>query len=123
MSLNIQVTGIPLARRILSKDKVKIGFAVKKALVKGSSFMQSEVQNSIAGRRAEPTSVDTGNFLRSIQFKISKMSASVFTNVTYAKNLEFGTSKIRPRKHFGNSKKRNQPKVVQIVNAEIKKVI
>ena len=43
--------------------------------------------------------VDTGRLLNSINFKTSKKSVTIGTNVTYAKYHEFGTRSL-PARHF-----------------------
>jgi phage gpG-like protein len=95
--------------------KIEIG-------IKKSGFhVQSEVQESIAGRRAEPKSVDTGRFLNSIKTTFpKKFEAQVETNVEYADILEYGTSTRQPRNHFKNTASREKNKVIQIIKQEIK---
>jgi len=94
----------------------------KKALFNAGFFIQNEVKASIAGQRSEPTSVDTGRFLNSVDVKQGKTDDEVivFTNIEYAKYLEYGTSKIQPRAHFGNTAKRVNKEVKKIVAQEIK---
>ena len=82
-------------------------------------FIQGEVKSSIAGQRAEPTSVDTGRFLNSVDVILGKDIGIVFTDVEYAKHLEYGTSKFHARSHFRNTKFRNQDKVKEIIKEEI----
>lgn len=78
-------------------------------------FMEGEVKSSIAGQRNEPASVDTGRFLNSVSSTIEinsgQVQAVVFTMIDYAKYLEYGTSRIPSRRHFGNSLDRNRSKL------------
>jgi len=89
-------------------------------LKKAGMHLQNEVKSSIAGRRAEPTSVDTGRFLNSVDMISSKTTATVYSPLEYSKYLEFGTSRITARKHFNNSKDRNKAKIISIIKDNIK---
>ena len=85
-------------------------------------YMVGEVKESIAGRKAEPTSVKTGNYLGKIYSFETINSSTIYTPVSYAKYLEYGTSRIKERRHFRNSLNRNKEKINSFVNSEIKKV-
>jgi HK97 gp10 family phage protein len=89
-------------------------------VLKAADYVKEEVKESIVGNRGEPKSVDTGNFANSINIKPnSDKELVVYTDVEYAKFLEYGTSKIEPRKHFNNTVFRVQNKVKDIVKVEI----
>ncbi len=122
MSVKIVVKGIRKTRRFLRKNNKNIKIKVSQAMVKAGAFMQGEVKESIAGRKAEPTSVDTGRFLNSIDFRASEDNAIIFTGIPYAKFLEFGTSRFTARRHFNNSKDRNKQKIRQIINSQLKTI-
>lgn len=107
---------------IEKKDKeIKLGS--NKGLNKASFHMQNEVKESIAGRRAEPTSVDTGRFLNSIEVQTTNDIGKIFTLIPYAKFLEFGTSKLHPRRHFTNSVFRNKQRIREIIKETINQSI
>ena len=122
MTVKMNIVGGKAVRLFLKKKKVEVNVREQIGLNKAAIFMQGEVKESIAGRRSEPTSVDTGTFLNSVQFKTGKDDAVIFSQTPYAKHLEFGTSRIPPRRHFNNSKSRNKEEVVRIINKEIKKI-
>ena len=93
----------------------------KMGLTKAAAFMQGEVKQSIAGHRAEPKSVDTGRFLNSVKTTFpAKFQAKIESNVSYAKFLEYGTSRMNARKHFRNTAKRNEVKVRNFIEKSIK---
>ncbi len=123
MAISVQVKGIKGAEKFL-KDSSKESFSkANKAIAKTGFFIEGEVKQSIAGRRAEPRSVDTGRFLNSVKNVQSKpLTAKIESNVEYAGVLEFGTSRRRPRRHFSNTAKRNEKKVKGFVQRELKKV-
>jgi len=122
VSIKISVFGVKETSAFLTKKKVKTNINIKNAMEKAGLFLDSEVKQSIAGHRAEPASVDTGNFLRSVTSKASDDNAIVYSDVPYAQYLEYGTSKINARRHFNNSKDRNKNKVKEIINSEVKKM-
>jgi hypothetical protein len=104
------------------------------ATLQGANLIQGEVQESIDGNRAEPRSVSTGTFGNSIVVdKVQDAEYKIYpSNETYpngttveevALMLEYGTSRISPRRHFGNTVDRNQLKVIEMVDLEIKKAI
>lgn len=91
----------------------------KQGVMRAATFVQDEVKASISGQRGEPTSVDTGRFLNSIDVQmIDTLTALVFTDIEYAKFLEYGTSKIEPRYHFGNTVLRIQGAIKEIFEKE-----
>jgi len=108
-------------------DNVKVKkidpMQIQKGLKNAALHLQNEVKQSIAGRKSEPTSVDTGRFLNSIDISVGKNDAVIFTNVHYAKYLEYGTSRIKARRHFNNSKDRNKDKIKNIMKNSIINVL
>lgn len=121
MSFKIEINGLKETSKYLNKKNKDFSNAVTKGLNNAAMYLQGEVKQSVAGRRAEPTSVDTGRFLNSINFQVGKDNAVVFTEIEYAKFLEFGTSRLTPRRHFRNSKDRSKRKITELLNIEIKK--
>lgn len=90
------------------------------AVVKAADYVKEEVKESIVGNRAEPKSVDTGNFANSIGVKpAGDNELAVYTDVEYAKYLEYGTSKMDARHHFENTVFRVGDKIKDIVKIEI----
>lgn len=122
MVVKITVRGIQQTKRFLKNKSKQTIILTSIGLGRAALFMQGEVKDSIAGRRAEPTSVDTGHFLNNVDFSVGKDQAVVFSQVEYAKILEFGGVNRRPRKHFNNSLARNKPNIRAIINKEIKKI-
>jgi len=120
MTIKMSVFGVKEARSFLKSKNIQTSKNIAIGINKAAFFLQGEVKSSIAGHRNEPTSVDTGRFLNSVDVSTSKDNASVFTKVPYAKHLEFGTSRIGARKHFANSKDRNKQKVKNIILKELK---
>lgn len=124
MKTEIKIIGADIVSRNLENVKQNIDKQLPVSVKDATLFMQNEVKASIAGQRNEETSVDTGRFLNSVDVgTLSKNEAKVFTDLEYAKFLEYGTSKLSPRKHFQNSVFRNKDKIKDEFNNSIKQII
>ncbi len=120
---SIDIKGIPEVKRFLKTKDKNIEKEIQRGIVKSAVFLQGEVKDSIAGRKNEPTSVDTGRFLNSVEFQIGNLDARVFSQVPYARKLEFGTNfKNSPRKHFRNSANRAKGKIKDIIANQVKNI-
>jgi HK97 gp10 family phage protein len=99
--------------------KEKIAESVRQATL----HVHNAVKESIARGTNAPVTVDTGRFLNSVDFEATgDNEAKVFTELEYAKFLEYGTSKMAARPHFGNTAKVEFNNVKEKMNAEIKKI-
>ncbi len=119
MSVKLSIKGIPQARAFLKLKKGIINNQTKKSMSKIGLHMQNEVKLSIGGHKAEPTSVDTGHFMGSVDFEAQPKGVTIFSMVPYAKFLEWGTSRLPARMHFNNSLNRNKQKVISILKGGI----
>lgn len=118
----IKIFGIVAAQTFLTNKAKQADKSISVGISKATLHVHGEVKESVAGRRPEPRSVDTSNFIINIFPEIRPMEGIVFTKVPYAKYLEHGTRRIRPRKHFSNTKAREKNKVIEIIRREIKKI-
>ncbi len=119
-----ELRGIAETINELTKKGKMVENEVELALVRAATFVKEEVKESIAGMRSEPQSVDTGNFLNSIQTDlIDKNTSSVNTDVEYAKFLEYGTVNITARQHFRNTEERTKDKVREEIDNAVKKAV
>lgn len=123
MTIKIIIQGADEVKKYLKDREKNIKQETSTGLSKAALFVQGEVKSSIAGQRAEPTSVDTGRFLNSVDINVGKDDAIIFTDISYSKFLEYGTSNIIPRSHFRNSAARNKQKAKELIESEIKKSI
>ena len=127
MSVSIKIEGIPRTSAFLSAKNKEVLSRAQESIKKVGFYIQDEVVESISGRRAENMSVDTGFFRGSILAIFpATLTANIGCNkypVEYANSLEYNPN-IRggPRRHFGNTKIRNEKKVKDFVEAEIKKI-
>lgn len=120
--VSIKVDSKDAVSKLNHKNKRLMNLLVPLGLKNAAFHVHGEVKESIAGRRAEPTSVDTGRFLNSVDIKPLKDGAMIFSPLSYAKFLEFGTSRFSARHHFGNTEKRTRQKVRSLINNEVKKL-
>jgi len=117
---SVKIFGIKATQARLLASSIMVKKTSEIGLKKAGMHLQNEVKSSIAGRRPEPTSVDTGRFLNSVDMISTKDSAIVFSDLEYSKYLEYGTSRITARKHFNNSKDRNKTQIISIIKDNIK---
>lgn len=118
--MGITIKGVTESLNFLEKMNKLKQEKLNDAVHQAGFFVESEVKESIAGRRAESRSVDTGHFLQSVATDNSKdYESNVYTDVDYGPFLEYGTTRIKERRHFRNSLERNRKKVVDFVNKKV----
>ena len=129
--VNIHVLGIAVVMDRLRRAGKEIESSVDLGVVKAGAFVEEEVKESIMGNRVELKSVDTGRLGNSIEFNKKGKAHGVVeprsekypngaTTTEVATILEYGTSRIVPRKHFKNTETRTKGKVKDIIANEIK---
>jgi len=89
------------------------------ALQESGMLLQEEIQASIEGQRAEPRSVDTGEFLASISINSFDGMVEVYSDVPQALFMEYGTTRIFERRHFRNSLSRTTPLIIDKVKEAV----
>ena len=134
--IQYDIRGISEVMNQLRIKGQKIVNNVDLTIVKMGTFVEGELRQSIAGKRAEPKSVDSGSLLNSI--RVEKVGTahvviepqrrnyggSSTTTQDVAKFMEFGTSRgISPRRHFRNTVARNMKKVRKEVQQAVKKAV
>jgi len=118
--ITIQIIGVEEVQQNLKDITIEKLQKADEAVKQAGFYIQGEVQASIAGQRAEPTSVDTGRFLNSVTTTFpAQYTAAVETNVEYAKFLEYGTTRIVPRMHFSNTVIREKAQVKEMIKEAI----
>ncbi len=110
------ITGVNKVIKGLTKEEKVKTQVFNKAIHDSGFFLEGEIKQSIAGHRVERRSVDTGQFLQSVHTDNTKFLISkIISNVRQAIFLEKGTSRIKARRHFGNSSNRNEKKIEEFV--------
>jgi len=121
MTVSINITGLKNAQRYLNNEKKDTDKAINEGLWRAADYMRGEVKLSIAGRKAEQRSVDTGLFMNTIDIEVSKFNAAIFSLLPYAKSLEYSTNIFKgPRRHFINSLNRNKQAITKIIGQAVK---
>ena len=120
--LKIEIKGIRRVQAFIIAKNVQANKLKDSGLKQAGELIRNEVKASIRGDRAEPRSVKTGEFLRSVEIVQSEDSVVVLSDVEHSKFLEFGTSRIQARRHFANTQHRNKKKIEDIINLNIKKI-
>ena len=117
-TVTVEIKGIAEAiRKIMEKGQQIIKGKDSKTF-QAANMIQQEIQESITGNRVETKSVATGNFANSIEVeKLKENEYLVYTDVEYAKFLEYGTSKMLPRSHFRNTVNRNRRRALDIIKS------
>lgn len=139
MAVKLEIKGLKELKNNLKRLDGDVNMGIQQGMKRVSLFMEREVKLSIAGQRAEGgfhiiprkvsanrtrgpivnDSVDTGHFLNSVVGVSDNNSAIITSNLEYAQALEFGTSSTLPRRHFGNSLKRNHKEIVLFLGQDI----
>ena len=129
--ISVQMTGVGAAIKKLREDGIEVEHASDLGVIKAGAFVEEEVKESIMGNRAEPKSVDTGLLINSIDFERTGIAEGIVepesqtypgtstTTKDTATFMEFGTSRIAPRRHFTNTKQRTQSEVQEIIRKEV----
>tara|TARA_Y100000034_G_C6565810_1_gene245014 strand:- start:134 stop:499 length:366 start_codon:yes stop_codon:yes gene_type:complete len=111
------------ASQVIASLKAKEGKIFKNIqneLVNVGFYMEGKIKESVAGRAAEPRSVDTGRFMGSVRGTAKGNEATVSSGVPYAKDLEFGTTRMTARRHFRNSLSREKQKIANFIEKALK---
>lgn len=87
-----------------------------------TELLVNEVKASIKGEKAEPESIDTGDFEKSVTGKSSRLKGTVSSDEPQSAFMEFGTTEIPARRHFKNSMRRNENKIVDIIRKEVNRL-
>ena len=120
MTVKFQISGIGKTKTFLNLKKKQIGVNLAVGLKKATGVLKKEIESSIEGNKAEPRSIDTGEFRKSIKTTNTKDTGTVSSNVKQSAYMEYGTSKIKERRHFRNSVARKTSEIKNILKDSIK---
>lgn len=122
MTVKVELIGVPEFKEMMEKKQAEMKKIIPEALRKATLFLHSKVKESIARGTNAPVAVDTGRFLNSVDFDATGNESRVFTDIGYAKFIEYGTSKMKSRPHFRNTAFVNKQKIRDEMAAEIKSI-
>jgi HK97 gp10 family phage protein len=121
--ISIQVKNVKEFAQSMKNKQEKTKEAIDKSVRDATLYIHNKVKESIARGVNAPVTVDTGRFLNSVDFEpTGKNEAKVYSDLEYAKYLEYGTSKMSARPHFGNTAKVEKANVKSVMNANIKNI-
>jgi len=119
--VKIEVLNIKEVKEFLESKNEKVLSEAEKAIAMATLYVEGEVKSSIAGQRAEPRSVDTGQLLNSVTSNSNGLQGTVSSDVEQALYMEYGTVYIPERRHFRNTLARNQEKINDYIKAACEK--
>lgn len=98
----------------LEKAAIKIHESAVKGIMTQS--MGRRYGNHIASRPGDPPNTDTGRLVGSVRWELDTQSltASVGSNLGYAVDLEFGTSRMAPRPWLAPAVRQNERTLWQL---------
>ena len=117
------ITGVTATVLFMNARDSEIKKALERQIKESTEELKQEVKSSIEGSRAEPRSVDTGEFFQSVECRANKLVGVVSSDVTQAVFMELGTSKTHERRHFRNSLARKKKKINEDLAKVVKDII
>ena len=124
MKVRVDVIGVPELIKSMKEKQDRLKMELPQSVKDAVIFLHGQVKLSIAQGINAPVTVDTGRFLNSVDFETTGTNeAKIFTDLEYAKFLEYGTSKMEARPHFKNTTFVNQVKIKEDFNAKVKVAI
>lgn len=122
--VRFRITGVAISVAFMKARDEAIKKALSKQIKELTAELKLEVKDSIQGFKSEPRSVDTGEFLDSIQGRTKDLIGVVSSEgVPQALFMEFGTSKVQERRHFRNSLARKKKKINEDLARAVKDII
>jgi hypothetical protein len=123
VGIKIEVTGLKECVNFLNLKKKEIEERADKQINDSANFLRDEIKESVEGHRAEHRSVDTGEFLNSIEVvKEGEGKVNIKSDVPQSDFMEYGTSFISARRHFGATIDRENNKIINDMQEEMNKV-
>jgi len=132
--VDFQVFGVATVMARIKKTGMDIKDGADLGVVQAGAFIEDEVKESIAGRRAEARNVDTGQLINSIEFNKTGDAQGIIkprsesypggaNTQEVATILEYGSQGRQSQPHFRNTEKRNKDKVKEKIEEVIKRRI
>lgn len=119
MAKFIEVRNLKQVKKFIERKNLKALKLIDEGVKDAAIHVLGRVKTSIARGTNASRAVDTSRFLNTVQVESKGKDAIVFNDLSYAKFIEFGTSRMRPRPHFRNTKDKEKHKVSKIMDAKI----
>lgn len=121
MGIKIQIKNIDEFKKFIEDKQKNMQKILPESVNDATLYLQNQIKMSIAQGTNAPVTVDTGRFLNSVDFEATGENESkVFTDLEYAKFLEYGTSKMASRPHFRNTAMVEEANIKQVFNNNLK---
>ena len=107
-------------KQAMEEKQKKLKMLIPLGVRDATLLVHRQVKTSIAHGDNAEIAVDTGRFLNSVDFDMFGDSGRVFSDLEYAKFIEFGTSKMESRPHFRNTAFVLTPGIKEVMGNVIK---
>ena len=122
MAKFIEVRNIDQVRKFIERKNLKALKLINEGVKEAAVHVLGKVKTSIARGTNAPVAVDTSRFLQTVQIEKKGDTARVFNDLSYAKFIEFGTTRMRARPHFRNTKFKEKDKIRRLIDASVKRL-
>ena len=122
MAKFIEVRNIKQVRKFIERKNLRALKLIDEGVKEAAVHVLGKVKKSIARGTNAPVAVDTSRFLQTVQIEKKGDTARVFNDLSYAKYIEFGTTKMRRRPHFRNTAFVEEHKISKIMESTMKKL-
>jgi hypothetical protein len=92
---------------------------IKNEMDHSALYLEGKTKESIGRGTNAPIAVDTGQFMRSPHGTAKELEATVVSNLDYAKDIEYGTSRMKARPHFRNTLAKEKQKIVDFIKQSL----
>lgn len=120
--MSIDVLGTKSAALFLVTKGTKVISQAQAGIVQATFFIEGEIKKSIAHGTNAPIAFDTGLLSKSPASEIGTLSGKVSSNLEYADEVEYGTTRMSARPHFRNSLSKNKMKIIAFVQSKIAQI-
>lgn len=121
MGVSIQIQNLNEFKSFMEQKQAQMVEILPESVRDATLYLQNQVKESIARGINAPVRVDTGRFLNSVDFEVvGENEARVFTDLEYAKYIEYGTSKMSDAPHFRNTAMVEEANIVQVFRDKLK---
>jgi HK97 gp10 family phage protein len=123
MKVEVKILNIEELKKVMKEKQDALKDALPEGIRDATIMVHGQVKESISRGTNAPVTVDTGRFLNSVDFDTAGNDGVVFSDLDYAKFLEFGTSKMEARPHFRNTAFVLADGIKQILKNEVKNAV
>jgi len=124
MKVSVNVMGVKELVEYMSHKQELVKTKLPDGIRDATLIMHNGIKQSIAQGTNAQVAVDTGRFLNSVDFEnIDSNTAKIFSELEYAKFIEYGTSKMAARPHFRNTMWVLSPGIKEVFNNKVIQIV